>query len=485
MSGTAAAAPVPAPAPASIQLTAAQLQAIVQTAVQAAIAAAQPGPPAQPVFALVPGGGDPNTPWNFTSGDGLKLFQAATKGFDKRFDGDMEKLQYFLDALQERAMTYGMDGILRVNIGTTAAPEYRMLTSEYGSISEAQMRVHALTYQALDGRLRQSSATLISLISNSVSPELLDELKQKSYTVSVQVGNPPAQEERHDGPLMLYQLIMLVSVDTRATVATLLKQLTGSGMSIIMEEVKSDIHEFNKKVNMKMIALRARRREVPDCVPALFEAYQVCEDSTFTKYIGRKEEEYEDKTIATMSNKSLMEMALEKYKTLNEKGLWKKKTKEQLEFIALKSELETARKQLVQKPLRETKKAVQSKQGPRNDGEWAWKSVAPKEGESHAKAYKGKDYVYCPHHGDTKWVLKVNNKGVEHNTGCRAKQQANSGSSVSMTASTKGSTASPAKTPSKPDRDMVIAKALAAVYEDELSALTEENIATPSASGKI
>jgi hypothetical protein len=221
MSGTAATAPVPAPAPASIQLTAAQLQAIVQTAVQAAIAAAQPGPPAQPVFALVPGGGDPNTPWNFTSGDGLKLFQAATKGFDKRFNGDMEKLQYFLDALQERAMTYGMDGILRVNIGTAAAPEYCMLTSEYGSISEAQMRDHALTYQALDGRLRQSSATLISLISNSVSPELLDELKQKNYTVSVQVGTPPAQEEQHDGLLKVkncckrfdlnnYELINLV-----------------------------------------------------------------------------------------------------------------------------------------------------------------------------------------------------------------------------------------------------------------------------------
>jgi hypothetical protein len=103
-------------------------------------------------------------------------------------------------------ITYSIDAVLRVNIGTQAAPEYRSLTMEYGSILEAQMRAHALTYQTLDGRLRQSSAALTSLISNSVTPELLDELKQKNYEVSVQVGNPPASTDRLDGPLMLYQL---------------------------------------------------------------------------------------------------------------------------------------------------------------------------------------------------------------------------------------------------------------------------------------
>jgi hypothetical protein len=435
------------------------------------------------VYSVVPGGGDPTTPWNFTTGDGLKLFQAATKAIEDKFDGDMEKLQYFLDAIQERANTYGMDGVLRINIGTAAAPEFRNLTTEYGSITDAQMRAHAIVYQRLDERDRQCSAILVSLISASITPELLDELKQKDYSVTVQVGTPPAEQKRQDGPLMLFQLITLVSVDTRATVSTLLKQLTGAGLSIVMEDVKSDIHMFNKRVSMMMIALRARRREVPDCVPALFEAYQSCEDSTFTKYIARKEEEYEDKTITTLDNKELMEMAHEKYKTLVEKKMWKKKTKEQLEFIALKSELEVARRQIVQKPAKE-KKQTPAKPGPRNDGEWAWKAIPPaKEGESHAKSYKGKEYIYCPHHGDTKWVLKVNNKGIEHATGCRARQ--NGGSSISMTASTKQSTvtspgASKATTPGKkPDRDMVIAKALAAVYEDELSALTEENIAAP------
>jgi hypothetical protein len=197
-------------------------------------------------------------------------------------------------------------------------------------------------------------------------------------------------------------------------------------------------------------------------------------------YINRKEEQYEDNTITNMDNRTLMSVALEKYKTMVAKGAWMQKSKEELEFIALKNELELARKQLVQKPLKQqgnTKKA--DKGGPKNDGEWAWKSIAPKAGELHHKKFRGKDYIYCPHHGDTKWVLKVNLQGVDHATGCRAKNKPNG--SAGMTATTGGSTATgtPTKTPTK--RDVVIARALANVMMDEdLSAITEdENIAGP------
>ena len=103
-------------------MDAAAIQAIVQQAVQAALAN-MGNPPAPvvpqqaPAFALVPGDGDPNTPWNFTSGDGLKLFQAATKPLDTKFDGTSGKLQYFLDAIHDRANTYGLSAVLRIDVG--------------------------------------------------------------------------------------------------------------------------------------------------------------------------------------------------------------------------------------------------------------------------------------------------------------------------------------------------------------------------------
>lgn len=479
----------------AVALTEPQLQQIVQNAVTAALTAVQAAqvqaPQAVP-FVLVPGGGNANQPWDFTTGNGLKLFQAATKALEPKYNGEDSKLQYFLDAIQERSSTYGMDSILRINVGTQNNPDIRMLTSEYGSITLEQIKTHAEVYQAVDDRRRQASAILVSLISNSVNAETWDELKHKDYSVTVQVGQNPADVTRNDGAILLYQLINMVSVDTRATVSSIMKQLTGPGLSAIMESVKSDIKAFNKKVNMLMVALRARRREVPDCVPALFEAYQSCADSTFVAYIGRKEEMYEDNTIANLDNRTLMAMALEKYKTLVDKVVWMKKSKEELDFIALRSELEQTRKQLTQRPPSGARRSGtsdrstgsagsnSSRQGPKNDGEWAWKSIAPKDGEPKTKQFRGKKYIYCPHHGDTKWVLEVNNKGIVHATGCRAANRSESGSTA--TTDSGSSSRSPYRTPTK--GDMAVARALASVMEDEMSkvtdtALEDEDIGAP------
>ena len=53
-----------------------------------------------------------------------------------------------------------------------------------------------------------------------------------------------------------------------------------------------------------------------------------------------------------------------------------------------------------------------------NTGPYAWKAIPPKAGEWHEKKFKGKEYIYCPHHGDTAWVLKTNSQNVDHKTGC-------------------------------------------------------------------
>ena len=113
--------------------------------------------------------------------------------------------------------------------------------------------------------------------------------------------------------------------------------------------------------------------------------------------------------------------ALEKYKNLESKGDWLKKTDDELEFIALQSQI----KELKQNPTTTKGKTPGTGKGKgkegkdtRNTGIYAWKGVAPKAGESHEKTVGGKKYIYCPHHGATKWVLKVNQQGIEHKTGC-------------------------------------------------------------------
>ena len=62
------------------------------------------------------------------------------------------------------------------------------------------------------------------------------------------------------------------------------------------------------------------------------------------------------------------------------------------------------------------------------DAKWAWKLQAPKAGQPQQKTFQSKEYIYCPHHETTKWVLKVNKKGLDHATNCEARGQAQGGS---------------------------------------------------------
>ena len=107
---------------------------------------------------------------------------------------------------------------------------------------------------------------------------------------------------------MLYHLIQLIAVDTKTTVSSILWLLMGSQMCDTMQDVGSDIQEFNKRINMHLVTLRARRIEVPIIVTALFEAYQSCEDSTFVSYIGCKEEQHKDNTICWMKKNDVAKM---------------------------------------------------------------------------------------------------------------------------------------------------------------------------------
>lgn len=222
----------------AISISKENLSQLITDAVKAAVTAVQTqgsgssNPPAT-AFHLVPGGDNTSTNlWDFRVGDGLKFFQAATKGIDPRYGGDPDKLQYFLDQVQDQAEEYGFASLLTI---TTSNNETRSLTTEYGSLQIDQVIDSAKTYQAVDGRKRQVSRLLISFIKKSITPQLLDELKTKSYQITVSVSGK--DKTRDDGAVMLYNFIQIVAIKTRSTVSTIIKRLTATGLMNLMEEL--------------------------------------------------------------------------------------------------------------------------------------------------------------------------------------------------------------------------------------------------------
>jgi len=235
--------------------------------------------------------------------------------------------------------------------------------------------------------------------------------------------------------------------------------------------------------------LKARSIKPPDIITSLFAAYKLAADSKFVEYITRKEESYEDGTDE-LKAETLMSLALSKYKVYKGRKEWMKKMKQELQFVAMHSELEDAKKKLALavrgggkakngNPLGGASKKTSdeathrgSRAGRPNTGQFAWKGIAPKTGEPHKKSVNGKSYIFCPHHGETKWVLEFNREGIEHAMGCRARTESPPGSTLSLASTTTETT------PETPSRDdMRLAHALAHVMGDmpDISRLTEDD----------
>jgi hypothetical protein len=422
-----------------------ELQALIQAAVDAAIAALPPppGPPAQPApgggaaappnaFAINPAGVG-NVPWDFQTSQGLRVYTAVTTSFDPIFDGSEAKLADFLMKIWNRAQAFGFVSILQVRDDENVV---RDMTREWGCLTIGNVQAAAIAYLRLEERSHQASEMLRMLILASVEGRIVSRLFHRKDQYTVNVALPAAAADmKEDGPCMLFELIRMVSVETRATVGNILRQI--NSLTVVMELMNSNIELFNAAVEELIDGLNARRAPVPDLLTNLFAGYKCCNDTTFVKYINRKEDEYEDGTI-TLTGQQLMQMALEKYKNMVAKKQWLKKTDEELEFIAMQTELKQLKqnppsKQKTRTPTGKTDDKKDGKKTNRNTGSFAWKGVVPKAGEAHEKTMNGKAYIYCPHHGDTKWVLKVSVAGIEHKTGCRKMAESIQGGGTTAT----------------------------------------------------
>jgi hypothetical protein len=110
-----------------------------------------------------------------------------------------------------------------------------------------------------------------------------------------------------------------------------------------------------------------------------------------------------------MSLKEYMASALTKYKTLKMKGMWEAPSPEQEQIIALTAAVTSLRSKAgrdkkVPKPDKDKGTANAGKDRT-NGGDFAWKNVAPKSGESKTKTKGGKTYHWCTHHPSPMWAL--------------------------------------------------------------------------------
>jgi hypothetical protein len=111
-----------------------------------------------------------------------------------------------------------------------------------------------------------------------------------------------------------------------------------------------------------------------------------------------------------MQLKNYMNSCLLKFNTLKMKGLWETPSPEQEKIIALTAAVSSLKSRSTKdtnpKGTNGKREPTQSGKTPGKDGGiFAWKGVAPKEGEPKSKVVKGKTYHWCTHHASPLWSL--------------------------------------------------------------------------------
>jgi hypothetical protein len=412
-----------------------------------------PAPPVQvPAVAPVPAQANPvpysdtpsgsgNDPWDFTSSNGMKMYLAATAPLTTIYDGQEEGLIAFLHSIAARGKAFGWTNVLKVN-DKDGVP--RNMTTEYGCITRENVKGTAEAFMQARGRDRQASQCIQQMLEVSISKELLNKLKYRKeyYTLNVQPQNANGlvEENVEVGTMMLFELISLVSIETRATIDTLKKKL--GNLDKIMEAEAGNIDSFNYKVNRIISELEARNAVVPDIIASLYETYEACGDTKFAVFISNEYSDYLQKKI-NPTVRELMHSAHERYKVINDRGQWMQMSNAQLDLLTLQATLQ----QLQQNPPGKRKNEQQGgsvqKKGRQANGNTTksnWKMIGPKTGEPHAKTVNGKEYIYCPNGHYTKWVAKIDREGKLHKDHC-SKAKSGKGNNdgnghIAMTATT-------------------------------------------------
>jgi uncharacterized membrane protein YgcG len=402
----------------------AQVQQLIDAALATAAAAtAAPATSARTTFSLTPGVINAAAPWDYSTSEGVKLYFQATTAVVPTFDGTLQKLKIFLQAIASKAMTFGWKPLIFIIPDGKTPPTDRDLLTKYGLLTAADVKRHAMTYHGQNNRAAQASTQLARCILASLDQSTLLKLMLRSEDYTLAGGE--------DGPCMLRALISVVSIETRATISCVRTQL--KKLPELMDEVKSDVTEFNLVVAAHLDTLRSVDEKCEDLLTDLFAAYQTASDKAFVRYIADKEGQWEDGTV-DYTPETFMHLAENNYKTRTAKKTWNEPSREEADLIALQATTKRSMAELValQSTIfgQGTGRGGRSSgrggrggnrgstggrgRGPRDNEKWAWKLVAPTGTQPKKKTFNGKEYLYCPNHGETKWVLLDG-----HADGCR------------------------------------------------------------------
>lgn len=360
---------------------------------------------AEPIFALTPATYH-NRVIDYSTKAGIEIWNKSIEKLqDPLFDVEAEGIHTFLQALSDRAFSYGWTSILEVPEDLyDEQSEMIDLTTHYGELSLTHIRTWVDTYIQGDSRAAQDSHALYTCLMNSLSTTGRNKvtLFKNEYTMA----------RRPSGVLLLKVIIRECRIDTRATVRHIRAKL--STLPSYLASIKFDVPQFNRYVLQLINQLSARGAVTQDLLANLFVAYETAPDKDFVNFIKQRKQAYDMGT--DISEQELMQFAQIQYQIQVEDGTWQRPSPDQQRLIALETKFEEYKKRYPPTTANgsnknnSTKGRGNNKKGkdkPKDKSKQSndkWKTVAPLDKDKNKpKKLDGKTYWWCPHH--SKWCL--------------------------------------------------------------------------------
>ena len=382
--------------------------------------------PQAPIFALVPG--DIPGVIDYSSRQGLAIFSQATRSLYEdsadHFNVESAGLQTFLALLRHRGTTCGWDFDVPQD---NADPLNNLLdmTTNHGRFTLQHLRAFSATFITNQSRAAQMNMHMVMCILASLS---LPGFRK------VQTWHADWHINGRASALLLIKIIIRESfIDTQATTRILREQL--SSLPAKLEELKGDIDQLNAFIKLTQDQLAARGETSNDLLANIFKGYLTSRDSTFRRYIEKKQEDYDDGTAFTVDG--LMTLASNKFKTLVQNGTWMAPTAEQSKIIALEAKLSQMTKGTPSSNSSSSNKGKQTQKGNnqsnagRNQGKSNGKKSGKKELPAWMKKWPGRAFVDADQtkvvEGRTYWWCKKHKRFCMHKTSeCRLETSSNS-----------------------------------------------------------
>lgn len=341
-----------------------------------------------------------------------KLYRNATTSlFDSsdKYNCEPDEMLNFLRELDTRAIEYRwndeVSGILwiPVDVDDPASP-LRYLPREYGTIDMEAITNFECTYLGRELRTAPDSYMMYMCLLNSLTKEakMKVQIWEDEYIIQNNQGTRVPS-----GNLLLKVIIRESHLDTNATTQSIRTKLSNLDRYIVT--IGNDITKFNGYVKSLVQSLAARGERTEDLLSNLFKGYQAVSDKAFLKYIGGKQEKYEEGK--RYSPDQLMQLADNKFRLLKEKGVWDAPSESEEKILALEAKIAELTRSAHRSATAKRKKKIpesdnersgkKSSKKVRKSGEKPqWMFVKPKDEDLHKpRMWNGTQWWFC--HKDT------------------------------------------------------------------------------------